>query len=160
MNYKGYEAVVEYDHEDKLFVGRVINTRDVIAFDGLSVDELEASFFAAVDEYLDDCDRLGKDPDKPFSGRFNLRIPPDLHRQVAIDAEKHNVSLNTFVEGVLIQSVSTRPSRSQASAITANQAKIISGQTSHGDNQGQAQSSQSKLAKDPKARTTTKTLRK
>ncbi len=108
MNYKGFEAVVEYDDVDKLFVDRVINTRDVIAFDGLSVDELEASFFAAVDEYLDDCDRLDKDPDKPFSGRFNLRTPPDLHRQVVICAEKEGVSLNAFVEKTLAQSVSNR----------------------------------------------------
>jgi predicted HicB family RNase H-like nuclease len=108
MNYKGYEAVVEYDDVDKLFVGRVINTRDVIAFDGLSVDELEASFFAAVDEYLNDCDRLGKDPDKPFSGRFNLRIPPELHRQAVIFAEKEGVSLNAFVEKTLAQSISSR----------------------------------------------------
>jgi predicted HicB family RNase H-like nuclease len=108
MNYKGYEAIVEYDDVDKLFVGRVINTRDVIAFDGLSVDELEASFFAAVDEYLNDCDRLGKDPDKPFSGRFNLRIPPELHRQVVIRAEKEGMSLNTFVEQTLAQSISSR----------------------------------------------------
>jgi predicted HicB family RNase H-like nuclease len=108
MNYKGYEAIVEYDDVDKLFVGRVINTRDVIAFDGLSVGELEASFFAAVDEYLKDCDRLDKDPDKPFSGRFNLRISPDLHRQVVICAEQEGVSLNAFVEKTLAQSVSSR----------------------------------------------------
>jgi predicted HicB family RNase H-like nuclease len=88
--------------------GASLNTRDIIAFDGLSVDELEASFFAAVDEYLDDCNHLGKDPDKPFSGRFNLRIPPDLHRQVVICAEKEGVSLNTFVEKTLAQSVSGR----------------------------------------------------
>jgi predicted HicB family RNase H-like nuclease len=92
---------------DKLFVGRVINTCDVIAFGGLSMDELEASFFAAV-EYLDDCDRLGKDPDKPFSGRFNLRIPPELHRQAVICAEKEGVSLNAFVEKTLAQSISSR----------------------------------------------------
>ncbi|MEL7420978.1 MAG: type II toxin-antitoxin system HicB family antitoxin, partial [Cyanobacteria bacterium J06555_3] len=67
MNYKGYEAVVEFDDEDRLFVGRVINTRDVIAFDGLSVDELEQSFHAVIDEYLEDCESLGKTPDKPFS---------------------------------------------------------------------------------------------
>jgi predicted HicB family RNase H-like nuclease len=108
MNYKGYEAVVEYDDEDKLFVGKVINTRDVIVFDGLSVDELEASFFNAVDEYLQDCDRLGKDPDKPFSGRFNLRISPDLHRQVVIHADRQGMSLNAFVEKTLAQSVSRR----------------------------------------------------
>ena len=62
MNYKGYEAVIEFDDEDRLFVGRVINTRDVIAFDGLSVDELEQSFHAVVDEYLADCESLGKTP--------------------------------------------------------------------------------------------------
>jgi predicted HicB family RNase H-like nuclease len=106
MNYKEYEAVVEYDDQDKLFVGKVINTRDVIAFDGLSVDELEASFHAAVDDYLQDCARLGKDPDKPFSGRFNLRIPPELHRQVVIRAEQEGVSLNAFVEKTLAQTVS------------------------------------------------------
>ena len=108
MNYKEYEAVVEYDDQDKLFVGKVINTRDVIAFDGLSVDELEASFHAAVDDYLQDCARLGKDPDKPFSGRFNLRIPPELHRQVVIRAEQEGVSLNAFVEKTLAQNVSGR----------------------------------------------------
>jgi predicted HicB family RNase H-like nuclease len=68
----------------------VDNPLDVINFDGHSVDELEASCFATVDEYLQDY-RLGKDPDKPFSGRFNLRIPTDLHRQVVICAEKEGV---------------------------------------------------------------------
>jgi predicted HicB family RNase H-like nuclease len=106
MNYKGYEAIVEFDDEDKLFVGRVINTCDVIAFDGLSVNELEASFMLRWMDYLNDCDHLGKDPDKPFSGRFNLRIPPDLHRQVVICAERQGVSLNAFVEKTLAQFVS------------------------------------------------------
>lgn len=62
MNYKGYEAVVTFDQEDHLFVGRVINTRDVIAFDGASVDELEQSFHNAIDEYLEDCRAIGKPP--------------------------------------------------------------------------------------------------
>ena len=71
MKYQGYEAIVEYDDQDRLFVGRVVNTLDVIAFDGLSVEELESSFHVAVDEYLEDCRNRGKTPDKPFSGRFN-----------------------------------------------------------------------------------------
>jgi predicted HicB family RNase H-like nuclease len=98
MKYKGYEAIVEFDDEDRLFVGRVINTRDVIAFDGSSVDELEQSFHAAIDEYLQDCQTMGKTPDKPFSGRFNLRISPELHRQAATQAEKKGISLNALVE--------------------------------------------------------------
>jgi predicted HicB family RNase H-like nuclease len=101
MKYKGYEAIVEYDDDDRLFVGRVINTRDVIAFDGLSVDELEQSFHTAIDEYLEDCQAVGKAPDKPFSGRFNLRISPELHRQAVTKAESEGVSLNTLVENAL-----------------------------------------------------------
>ena len=103
MNYKGYEATVEFDNEDRLFVGRVINTRDVIVFDGLSVDELEQSFHAVIDEYLEDCQSLGKTPDKPFSGRFNLRISSELHRKASIAASKRDISLNTLVEQALLQ---------------------------------------------------------
>jgi predicted HicB family RNase H-like nuclease len=102
MIYKGYEATVEFDDTDRLFVGRVLNTRDVIAFDGLSVDELEASFHTAVDEYLQDCAALGKDLDRPFSGRFNLRISPDIHRKVALSAERYGLSLNACVEQALV----------------------------------------------------------
>jgi predicted HicB family RNase H-like nuclease len=101
MKYKGYEAIVEYDEQDRLFVGRVINTLDVIAFDGKSVEELEDSFRNTVDEYLEDCQKRGKTPDKPFSGKFNLRISPDLHRQASLLAEKEGISLNTLVEKAL-----------------------------------------------------------
>ena len=101
MKYRGYEAIVEYDDEDRLFVGRVINTRDVIVFDGLSVDELEQSFQTVIEEYLEDCKTIGKQPEKPFSGKFNLRISPELHRKIALLATKQNVSLNTFVEQAL-----------------------------------------------------------
>ena len=67
MKYKGYEAVIEFDDEDRLFVGRVINTRDVIAFDGSSVDELEQSFHAVINEYLEGLRIIRKKtPDKPF----------------------------------------------------------------------------------------------
>ena len=107
MKYKGYEAIVEYDDMDRLFTGRVINTRDVIAFDGLTVDELEESFHAVIDEYLADCEAMNKDPEKPYSGRFNLRISPDLHRRVSTTAERSGMSLNTFIETVLNEAVSS-----------------------------------------------------
>ncbi len=105
MKYKEYEAIIEYDEEDRLFVGRVINTKDIIVFDGLSVDELEQSFHTIIDEYLADCKALNKTPEKPFSGRFNLRISSDLHRKIALEASKQGVSLNTFIEKTLQQAV-------------------------------------------------------
>ena len=106
MKYKGYEAVIEFDSEDRLFTGRLINTQDVIVFDGLTVDELEQSFHAVIDEYLEDCAAIGKTPDKPFSGQFNLRISPELHRKITIEAKKKNISLNAFVEQTLQKTVS------------------------------------------------------
>ncbi|ABW27775.1 type II toxin-antitoxin system HicB family antitoxin [Acaryochloris marina] len=98
MKYKGYEAVIQFDPEDRIFFGRVVGTQDVIAFDGQTVDELEASFHNVIEDYLADCQRMGKDPDKPCSGRFNLRISPELHRQAVIRAQVDGVSLNTWVE--------------------------------------------------------------
>lgn len=105
MKYKGYEATIEYDDEDQIFFGRVINTRDVISFDGESVAELRQSFEAVIEEYLEDCQKEGKEPDKVFSGQFNLRITPELHRKLSIKAKKQNVSLNTLVEEVLTKTV-------------------------------------------------------
>lgn len=68
MKYKGYEAIIEYDEDDCLFVGRVINSKDIIVFDGLSVHELEQSFHNVINEYLADCQALNKIPDQSFSG--------------------------------------------------------------------------------------------
>jgi predicted HicB family RNase H-like nuclease len=67
MKYKGYEAKIEYDDEDRLFFGRVINIKDIIVFDSLSVDELEHTFHQVIDEYLADCQALNKTPEKPIS---------------------------------------------------------------------------------------------
>ena len=103
--YDGYEAVIEYDEVDRLFFGRVINTRDIIAFDGKTVDELQKSFETVIDEYLEDCEREGKEPDKVFSGHFNLRISPELHRKISIQPKKQNLSLNSFVEQALKKTV-------------------------------------------------------
>lgn len=101
MKYKGYEAIVEFDEIDQLFFGNVINTRDVISFDGKTVEELKQSFEAVIDEYLEDCKQEGKEPDKPFSGQFNLRISPELHRKISLKAKKQKLSLNSFVEQAL-----------------------------------------------------------
>jgi len=99
-------AIIEYDDEDRLFVGRVINTKDLILFDGISVEELEQSFHNVIDEYLEDCQTLNKTPDLPFSGELNLSISPNIHKKVAIEAQKKGVSLNSFIEEILINNLS------------------------------------------------------
>ncbi|MFP4409469.1 MAG: type II toxin-antitoxin system HicB family antitoxin [Spirochaetaceae bacterium] len=89
---------MEFDAEAKIFHGEVINTRDVITFQGRAVDELEQAFRDSVDEYISWCEAEAVPPEKPYSGRFNLRLSPELHRELAVTAKKRNVSINRFVE--------------------------------------------------------------
>jgi predicted HicB family RNase H-like nuclease len=98
MEYKGYIGDVEYDADAKIFHGDVINTQDVITFQGTTVEELEKAFRESIDDYVSWCEEEGKSPERPYSGKFNLRLSPELHREVIITAKKLNLSLNKFVE--------------------------------------------------------------
>ncbi|MEH2286555.1 type II toxin-antitoxin system HicB family antitoxin [Nostoc sp.] len=98
MNYKGYEAIVEFDAEAEIFHGEVINIRDVITFQGSSVDELKQALADSVEDYLDFCRERGEEPDKPFSGKFMVRIDPELHKKIVVKAKKEGQSLNALVE--------------------------------------------------------------
>jgi len=101
IKYKNYTGVVEYDDEGKIFIGEVIGLRAVVTFQGRTVTELEKSFKQSVDLYLEMCKRDGVEPQKPFSGRFNLRLNPELHRQIAERAALEKTSLNEFVSHIL-----------------------------------------------------------
>lgn len=104
MKYKNYVGVVEFDDEAKIFHGEVINTRDVITFQGSSVRELEKAFKGSVDDYLAFCKERREEPEKPFAGRFIVRVSPTEHRQISIAARKEGKSLNTWVKEHLIRS--------------------------------------------------------
>ncbi len=97
MNYKGYAGKAEYDDEAETFYGEVIGLRDVVTFKGSSVKELQKSFKESIDDYLTFCQRMGKAPDVPASGRLILRIPPELHSLAAVAAKSEGRSLNTWV---------------------------------------------------------------
>ena len=97
MMYKGYIGTATFDEENHIFSGEIINTRTVITFQGESVTELEAEFKASVDDYLEWCKEDGVTPEKPFSGKFNVRFQPELHRQASVAAKLLNISLNTFI---------------------------------------------------------------
>lgn len=79
MNYKGYIGKIEYDDDNREFSGCVINTRAVITFYGTSADEMEKEFHASVDDYLAWCSEDGIEPEKPYSGKVNVRHTPELH---------------------------------------------------------------------------------
>ncbi|WP_041304338.1 type II toxin-antitoxin system HicB family antitoxin [Kyrpidia tusciae] len=97
MEYKGYQARVEFDDESGVFHGEVINTRDVITFQGQSVEELRQAFRDSVDDYLAYCAERGEEPEKPFSGRFVLRLTPEQHRLAALAARRSGKSLNAWI---------------------------------------------------------------
>ncbi|MBI3838525.1 MAG: type II toxin-antitoxin system HicB family antitoxin [Planctomycetia bacterium] len=96
--YKGYTGRAEYDHETGLFHGEVDGTRDVITFQGKTVDQLRAAFVDSVDDYLEFCKKRGEAPEKPYSGRFLARISPQLHQQLSELAKDSGTSLNALVE--------------------------------------------------------------
>ena len=97
MKYKGYTGKVEYDDEAGCFYGEIIGLRDVVTFKGTSVKELEKSFKESIDDYLAFCERMGKQPDLPASGRLILRVPPEIHFRAAVIAKSEGRSLNSWV---------------------------------------------------------------
>lgn len=101
MEYKGYQATVEFDDEAEVFHGTVASLRDVITFEGTTVAELQAEFRNSVDGYLAFCIEQGREPDKPYSGKFLVRMEPDQHRKVALASAKLGMSLNSWVLRVL-----------------------------------------------------------
>jgi predicted HicB family RNase H-like nuclease len=97
MTYRGYQAKVELDEDAGVFHGEVINTRDVITFQGTSVKQLKRAFEDSVDDYLAFCASRGEDPEKPFSGKFLVRVPPEVHRRIMTEARRQGKSLNAYV---------------------------------------------------------------
>jgi predicted HicB family RNase H-like nuclease len=97
MEHKGYIGKVEFDDDAGIFHGEVVDTRDVITFQGTSVAELKKAFRESVEDYLAFCASRGEEPDRPFSGQFVTRIPPELHRQVNLAASMVGKSLNAWV---------------------------------------------------------------
>jgi predicted HicB family RNase H-like nuclease len=98
MEYKGYNARVEFDQEDEIFVGRIVGINDVVGFHAASVDALKEAFQEAVDDYVETCKAVGKKPEKEYSGQLSVRISPNVHKQVVQAAELKGVSINKYAE--------------------------------------------------------------
>jgi len=105
MTYKGYIGTVRFSEEDEVFYGKIEAINDLIMFEGQSVKELKKAFHEAVDDYLETCKEMGREPQKPFKGSFNVRIPSDLHRKAVKKATMMGVSLNQFVQKALEEKV-------------------------------------------------------
>ena len=103
LTHKGYTGHVAFDDEADIFHGEVLDLRDVITFQGKSVDEIRQAFEDSVDDYLEFCAERGEEPDKPFSGKLMLRLPPELHRKVYTSSKQEGKSLNQWITERLAQ---------------------------------------------------------
>ncbi len=101
FQYKGYTGIAEVDDEAGVISGTVVGLRDVITFQAETVTMLRKSFEDSIDDYLEFCAGRGEEPEKPFSGKFLVRVKPALHRALAHTAEIRKMSLNSLVEQAL-----------------------------------------------------------
>jgi len=109
IEYKGYTGVFEFDTELELFSGFVVDLRDQIYFEGASVEQLKASMRRAIDHYLEVCETRGEKPEKPFSGKLNVRLGSDLHRAVAVAAAARGESINSWLIHVVSSAAEQDP---------------------------------------------------
>lgn len=108
LEHKGYIGHITFDDDAEIFHGEVVNTRDVITFQGDSVKSIKKAFVDSVEDYLAFCAERNEAPEKPFSGRFNLRLEPEIHRDAYISARQAGMSLNSWVKNAIIHEVQRR----------------------------------------------------
>lgn len=94
FEYKNYIGKIEISVEDEVFFGKIYGIDDLVTFEGKSFDELKQAFREAVDDYLELCEECGKEPQKAYKGQFSVRIPVELHKEIAIQAIKEDITLN------------------------------------------------------------------
>lgn len=97
LKHKGYEGSVELDLEGGVCRGKMLFVRDLVTFQAVSIADIQHEFAAAVDDYLETCLALGREPEAPLKGQFNVRIPPALHKAAVLRAVSDNSSLNDVV---------------------------------------------------------------
>lgn len=97
MKHKGYTGYVVYDDEAHIFHGEVVGLKAVITFQGTTADEIEQAFRDSVDDYIEWCQKRGKEPEKAYSGKFNLRMPPEQYIKIAAQAPQEGLSINAYI---------------------------------------------------------------
>lgn len=106
MTYKTFIGSVHYSEDDEIFHGKLEAINDLVTFEGKSVAGLKKAFREAVDDYIRTCRELGREPQKPFKGTFNVRVPAEVHRKAALEAVKEGISLNEFVQKAIVRELS------------------------------------------------------
>lgn len=106
MKYKEYLSAVHFSSDDEVFHGRIIGINDLVTFEGKSVTELKRAFKEAVEDYLETCAMLKKEPNKTYKGSFNVRVPIGLHREAALMASRKGMTLNELMKAAITLAIS------------------------------------------------------
>lgn len=106
LRYKGYTGCVEYDETDNYFFGHVLGLRnDGISYEGTTAESLKKDFEESIDDYFSYCSEIGKEPEKPFSGKLVIRMTSNLHREATEKASTLGISLNEFINRAISSAV-------------------------------------------------------
>ena len=105
MTVDGYNARIDYDPDTDLFRGEILGLTGGADFYGKNPKELRSEFKKSLQVFLTVCKEKGIEPRRSFSGKFNLRISPELHERLAIAAEAEGKSINTLAQEALLQHV-------------------------------------------------------
>ena len=98
LEYKRYYGTVEFSEADNVFFGKVIGIRSLILYEGNNEKELKEDFEEAVDDYIETCKEEGFEPEKPYSGNFNVKLPSEFYKTLAFYSASHGKSLDSTVE--------------------------------------------------------------
>ncbi len=101
MEIDGYKAKIEYDPEMDMFRGEILGLNGGADFYGKNPSELRSEFKKSLKVFLEVCKEKGIKPEKSYSGKFNLRIPPRIHKEIAAKATAEQKSINQWVSEVL-----------------------------------------------------------
>ena len=101
IEYKGYQALIEFSAEDTTLFGKVLDVDDKIIFEIDNPSDAKLIFKEVIDDYLEFCKENNKEPCKPYRGVFNVRVSPELHKKAVQLSRKQNLTLNAFIESAI-----------------------------------------------------------
>lgn len=101
LKFKDYQGSVEFDSDRMVLRGKILFITDLVTYESPTAAGLQQEFEAAVDDYLETCKALGREPVKAFTGTFNVRIEPDCHKALAQIANDDGRTLNATVSDAL-----------------------------------------------------------
>lgn len=119
--YRGFTGSCEVSLEDECLFGRLLFIDDIVTYEGQTTGEVTSSFKAAVDRYLEHCKNTGKTANKPYSGSFNVRVGPELHRKAVVEASACGLTLNELV----VEALEARTKGEKAAQVEHNHRHII-----------------------------------